>query len=135
GMPWGRNVASTLSHMQDTPIDPASQRAVQDDVRSLRALTGGSVFIVRSDAAFYYLAGALRNPTPYDFAARRDFGRGGERGVFDLLEHDRVRFACVPDDGPVPPGRPDFRPREVISAVRVRFRYVARLRACTLFED
>ena len=95
GLPGNGSPASTLSHMRGVAMDSASQRATVRDVTALRALTGGSVFIVRADAAFYYLAGNLRNPTPYDFAARSDFGGDGEEGVVELLDRHRVRFACV----------------------------------------
>ena len=94
------------------------------------------MFIVRADAAFYYLAGALHNPTPYDFAARSDFGRGGEGGVIHLLDRHRIRFACVSGARRWhPSGGPDFEPHEVTRAVREHFHYVARLSMCTLYED
>jgi len=60
----------------------------------LRELTGGTVFLLRPDAAVWYLATGLRNPTPYDYPLASPFGPDGQQVLADNLASGRVRSCC-----------------------------------------
>jgi hypothetical protein len=60
----------------------------------LRELTGGKVFLLRPDAAVWYLATGLRNPTPYDYPLASTFGPDGQQVLADNLASGRVRSCC-----------------------------------------
>ncbi len=60
----------------------------------LRGPTAGTVFLLRPDAAVWYLATGLRNPTPYDYPLASPFGPDGQRTLALNLGSGRVRFCC-----------------------------------------
>jgi hypothetical protein len=60
----------------------------------LRGLTGGTVLLLRPDAAVWYLATGLRNPTPYDYPLASPFGPDGQQVLVDNLRSGRVRYCC-----------------------------------------
>jgi hypothetical protein len=125
---------SALPHLGSSPVLAADARGTARDVAELRRVTGGRVFIIRADAAYYYLAGNLRNPTPYDFPVLSDFGSAGERGVIRLVEQHRIPYACVRrHDDPPPVDSPDFRPLALNHAVRHDMRLVAHLNICDVY--
>jgi hypothetical protein len=126
---------SALRAVGSSPVLAADVHGTQRDTERLRSLTGGSVFIIRGDASYYYLAGGLRNPTPFDFPVLSDFGSSGEEGVIDSIEAHRIHFVCVPaSDGHPPLSGPDFRPLALEHAVRRDMYRVARLSLCDLYS-
>lgn len=62
----------------------------------LRERTGGRVFLLRPDASFWYLAGGLENPTPYDYPYASVFGPHGQEEVIDDIRAGRVEWVCWP---------------------------------------
>ena len=62
--------------------------------RELHTLTGGTVFLLRPDAAVWYLATGLRNPTPYDYPLASPFGPDGQQQLAANLASGRVRYCC-----------------------------------------
>jgi 4-amino-4-deoxy-L-arabinose transferase-like glycosyltransferase len=134
GIAGDDGTAAALPHLGGAPELASDARITRHDVAELRRLTGGDVFIVRADAAYFYLAGGLRNPTPYDFPVLTDFGRAGERGIVSLVARQKVPFACVAaSDGTAPVDTPDFRPLLLNHAIRHDMRFVARLAICNLY--
>jgi hypothetical protein len=129
-------VSSVLRHLQGPPIPLRAEQAIQNDVARLHTLTGGIVFIVRLDAATFYLAGNLKDPTPYDFPARSDFGSAGETGIVKRMRSHRIKYACVSaKDSPLRPDQLDFRPLHINHFIRSHFHFVAHLEACDLYQD
>ena len=131
--PADRVVATKLAHFDGTMISANNETRLRADLADLRADTHGSVFIVQAQAAFYYLAGGLHNPTPYDFPARTDFGPGGQRGVLTLLRHTHTRWVCLPK----PPRRGTkpsaTAPLELQHGVTLSYHLVERLHVCDLY--
>ncbi len=129
-------VPSTFPHLRGPPISPRNEQIVKHDIAKLHELAGGDVFIVRTDAAYYYLAGNLRNPTPFDFPAESDFGPKGDQAVLDLINRHQIKFACINHhDPPAIPGHIDFRPLRINRAIRHRFHLIAYLHSCDLYQD
>ena len=60
----------------------------------LRELTGGTVFLLRPDAAVWYLATGLLNPTPYDYPLASPFGPEGQQVLRGNLASGKVRYCC-----------------------------------------
>src|SRR5262249_41813031 len=77
------------------PEDVRAQHEERATDTSPMRRTGGTIFIVRQDAAFWYLAGRLHNPLPFDYPSRADFGGNGERGVIQRLDRGAARWICL----------------------------------------
>jgi hypothetical protein len=127
-------VASALPHLDGDPIQPAEEQAIERDARTMRAITGGAVLIVRPDASFYYLAGGLRDPTAFDYPTETDFGAHGEGDVVRLIRRGQVPFACIHHEHPTTPDRADLRPLALIHAVERYYVYVGPMRVCRLYR-
>jgi len=91
GLGFGNSI---LAHFEDTPRAPTDVR-LRDSLARLHRLTGGDVFIVRSDASYLYLGGGLRNPTRYDFPVRSDLGSSGQAGVVRDITRGSLRWVCL----------------------------------------
>jgi hypothetical protein len=131
--PTDHVVNASLAHFDGTMISARNEVSLRADLADLRADTHGSVFIVRAQAAFYYLAGGLRDPTPFDFPAVTDFGSGGQRGVLTLLRRTHTRWVCLPA-----PPRPRTRssstaPLELERGLARSYHLVERLHLCDLY--
>ena len=130
-----RVVAAQLAHFDGTLISDKNQTHLRADFADLRADTHGSVFIVEAQAAFYYLAGGLRDPTPFDFPARTDLGPGGQRGVLTLLHRTHTRWVCLPK-APRRGTRPSATaPLELQHDLARSYRLVERLHFCDLYSS
>ena len=82
-----------------TPFDgvnawPWDLAEVMAGGEELRRLTGGTVFLLRPDAAVWYVATGLRNPTPYDYPLASPFGPDGQQVLATNLASGRVRYCC-----------------------------------------
>jgi hypothetical protein len=73
-----------------SPVTPAALAAG----RTIEEVTGGRVLVLRGDAAQWYLALGLRNPTAYDYPLASTFGRRGQQDVADRLTRGDVEW-CV----------------------------------------
>ena len=93
-----------------------------------------SVFIVRLDAAFYYLVDHVKDPTPYDFPGVSDLGADDQDGVIRLLRTGSVRWVCVPR-APGPEGSASpTRPLRLESFVRHHFVWAGSVHICSLYR-
>jgi hypothetical protein len=91
--------ATRLPSPSGTPFDgvnscPWDLEEVMAGGEELRRLTRGTVFLLRSDAAVWYLASGLRNPTPYDYPLASTFGPNGQQVLAANLASGQVRFCC-----------------------------------------
>jgi hypothetical protein len=127
-----RVVAANLAHFEGTMISAKNEALLRADLADLRADTHGSVFIVEAQAAFYYLAGGLEDPTPFDFPARTDLGPGGQSGVLRLLRRTHTRWVCLPN--PRATTKPSSTaPRELQHALARSYQLAERLHFCDLY--
>jgi hypothetical protein len=79
-------------HGVPAPDLPPEAGALGD---ALREATGGVVFLLRPDAALWYLACGLTNPTPYDYPLASTFGPTGQQEVAQQLRDGRIGWCCV----------------------------------------
>jgi hypothetical protein len=128
-----RVVAADLAHFDGTMISAVSQTQVHADLRALRSATRGSVFIVEPGAAFYYLAGGLRNPTPYDFPARTDLGADGQSGALALLQRRHTRWVCIPKPVRRVQTVSSTAPLELERGIQHSYHFFERLHFCDLY--
>jgi hypothetical protein len=126
-----RVVAATFAAFAGTLTSASSEQEVRSDLAALWASTGGNVFIVNARAAFYYLAGGLRNPTPFDFPARTDFGAAGESGVARRLRQAGVRWVCLRS---VSARNSSVSPVDLERQLRARMMFVEHLHSCDLYR-
>jgi 4-amino-4-deoxy-L-arabinose transferase-like glycosyltransferase len=110
----------------------ATQRRTTADLVSLRRATGGTVFLEFLSASYYYLAGALRNPTRYDYPAQSDVGSGGETAVIRALARGKVKWACLLTADSATPASITL--KRVERYIRTRFAFARRLNACDLYR-
>ncbi len=83
------------------------RNAWPDDTEAVREVAGDEVFLLRPDASFFYLAGQLENPTPYDFPLASTFGPHGQDAIAAAISSGGVRWVCYPGPygGPLAPTR------------------------------
>ena len=84
-----------LPHLRGIPVMRMASGAKPSDGAGLRDLTGSRVLLLRPDAAFWYLASDLRNPTAYDFPYASIFGPDGQRETIDRIERGDIRWVCL----------------------------------------
>ncbi len=65
-----------------------------DDTEEVRRIAGSRVFVLRADAAYFYLCGGLENPTPYDYPFASTFGSTGQAKVIDAIRRGQVTWVC-----------------------------------------
>jgi hypothetical protein len=95
----GRTARTSLTGLGSGPFAgvvtaPWDLDAMAAGAAQLRETTGGTVFLLRPDAAVWYLVTGLRNPTPYDYPLASPFGRDGQRVLAANLTSGRVRYCC-----------------------------------------
>lgn len=86
-----------LPHLRGLPVPRKAPGSRPADGGELRAMTGGRVFLLRPDAALWYLAADLRNPTPYDYPYASVFGPDGQRETIAAIEAGAVEWVCWPE--------------------------------------
>jgi hypothetical protein len=93
-----------LPHLRLLPVRRQSG-TWPDETETLRSVAGDDVFILRRDAPFFYLAGQIRNPTPYDYPLAPTFGPDGQAEVITEIASGAVRWICYPGPagGPLAP--------------------------------
>lgn len=87
-------------------LSPMPARSLTDGER-VRDTAGRRVLVLRSDAAQWYLALDLRNPTPYDYPLASTFGRAGQEDVAARLRRSDIEWCLMApaDAGPLTPER------------------------------
>ena len=89
-------VALAISLRRIQVARPSDDRLESAHGAVLRERTGGRVFLLRGDASFWYLAGGLENPTPYDYPLASVFGPHGQREVIQDICDGRITWVCWP---------------------------------------
>ena len=87
-------------------LSPMPARSLTDGKR-VRDTAGRRVLVLRSDAAQWYLALDMRNPTRYDYPLASTFGRAGQEDVAARLRRSDVEWCLMApaDAGPLTPDR------------------------------
>lgn len=85
-----------VPHLHGLPVPSRLAPDLAAGARALREATGGDVFVLRPDAGFWYVAGDLENPTPFDYPLASTFGPHGQQDVVDAIAAGRVRWVCFP---------------------------------------
>ena len=116
---------------QGTLLLPGEWRGVVRDAAELRARVGADrkVLILRLEAGFYYLAGGLRNPTPYDYPDAFEFGAKGLTELRSALANQTIRFTCIGHTYPR-----ELEPEGAIATVHAHAWLVAKLPGCDLWR-
>jgi hypothetical protein len=130
-----RVALSDIPHFSGTMVSAASETRDRADFSELRQDTHGTVFLAFLSAGYYYLAGGLHDPTPYDYPGRSDLGANGEPGVVHTLRLRHVRWVCLQRTGSTQQNQSPIAPRQLDSYVRHSFRFVAHLNACNLYQS
>ena len=89
---------TAFAHFDATAVPSRFRAAVADIHAFARTHTDGEIFVLREDAAFWYLTTGVRDPLPYDIPEVSDFGSGGEHGVIARLRARRGRVG-LPEAG------------------------------------
>jgi hypothetical protein len=121
-VPGGPFAGALLAAGQWQEIDGAAK-----ELRS-RIGADAKVLILSQEAGLLYMAGGMRNPTPYDYPDAFEFGAGGLARVKAALVNYTINYTCISRRY-----GPGLEPVRVIAAVQARSRLVARLRACELW--
>ncbi len=128
----GNYQASNLPHFRGAlmKIDQLAQISAQ--LEALKDKTVGEApFLLTSQAAFYYLAGGLTNPTPFDYPLVTAFGRNGEAEVVAAIAGQQIRSVCVGDPGGAVSALP---PRLLWGYIEQNMEPVAQLGFCVLYR-
>jgi len=86
-----------LERMNRISMPSHDAQAFLRSVRSLQehAGTDRSLFILHPNAAVYYLASGLRNPTRYDFPLVTTFGPNGQQQLIERIRSREIASICV----------------------------------------
>lgn len=103
---------------------------IDGGAKELRSRIGADakVLILSQEAGLLYMAGRMRNPTPYDYPDAFEFGAGGVERVKAALVNYTINYTCISRRY-----GPGLEPVRVIATVQAHSRLVARLRACDLW--
>ncbi len=121
---------STLPHFGGVWLTKEEHAKLQRYATTLRAATEGEQpFLLSSQAAFYYLAAGLDNPTPFDYPLETAFGLHGQADVMAAIREGRIRWVCL-----------KHAPRYQMAAHRLaqfvidHMEQAADLKSCTLYR-
>ena len=88
--------SSRLPHFRGPMIAADTERRLAASTRAMiDAAEGPSMFVLGTDAGFWYLATGLRNPTPFDIPAKTSVGRTGTESLLGRLSSGRLTPVCV----------------------------------------
>ena len=87
------------------------------------------VFLLTSDAGFYYLVSGIRNPTRIDYPLVASMGRDGEERLIAAIRSRHVPLVCV---RPYPD--PLLRPARLEKYVQTEMHFVSHLGFCDLYQ-
>jgi hypothetical protein len=89
------SVDREVPHLRGLPVVRRTG-LTSGELAELRERTEGRAFVLRPDAALWYLAADLRNPTPYDYPYASTFGPAGQGETIDAIRAGDVRWVCWP---------------------------------------
>jgi hypothetical protein len=123
------NIPSPFRHFGGSLIDRTEAAHLAANLRVIGSLQrDGRTFIIAQNAAFYYLAGGLRNPTPFDYPFVMSFGRTGEERTIRMIAEGRIMRVCVDKDMAV-----EMQPGSLISFVKSRMKPISSDASCKLY--
>jgi hypothetical protein len=87
---------STLPHFRNVWLAKREHAKLHRYTAALRAeAQGGQLFILNSQAAFYYLVADLANPTPFDYPLETAFGLHGQAAVMAAIKEAQISTVCL----------------------------------------
>jgi hypothetical protein len=101
----------------------------RDREQLVAAAVRGPIFLLTSDAAFYYLVSQIKNPTPIDYPLRNSMGFDGEGRIIKAIQSGQIQLVCVRSYP-----NPRLRPLRLEEFVRREMHLVNRLRFCDLYQ-
>jgi hypothetical protein len=122
---------STLDHFRGPLMLPARQAELAATASRLREAAGGRpVFILDTEAGFWYLTAGLANPTPFDIPAATSIGTAGVPWLLSRLADGRIDQVCLDESPPGP-----LALESVASFVRSRFTGGPDVGPCRLYRS
>jgi hypothetical protein len=89
-------VTSEIPHFRGIRVSQAEYTRLRDEAGRLSTLTADRrLFLLGPHAGFYYLAGGLTNPDPFDFPYASVFGRAGQDEVISRIRAHQIRSVFV----------------------------------------
>jgi hypothetical protein len=116
------------------PIDAVAQQELAATRLAPLRQTRGAVFVVRQDAAFWYIAGGFHDPLPFDYPANSDFGNAGQSGVIRDVVRRAVRWICLPPRRERHAFAWKLAPTRLEAWVRRHLRHVTSVQRCELYR-
>ena len=95
-------VTMTRPHFRGIGWMPSEADKFETAIAEIEAAAtpGNSLLLLLPDAATYYLASGVKNPTPYDFPLASVFGRNGQQTVRNQIASGAIPKVCVADAFP-----------------------------------
>ncbi len=122
--------AGWLPSLRGARFAPGVQLGLLHEATTLVALTAGEpLFILKPNAARYYLLTGLRNPTPFDYPLRTTFGSDGEQRLIQRIGAHRLSRVCLGNEVPA-----RLLPAALITAVRERMYLRGEVAPCRLYR-
>jgi hypothetical protein len=87
---------STLPHFRGLIVPKIWHKDKIDLIEEIKTITGGEETLILSvEGSIIYLAGNLKNPTPFDFYSVNAFGTDGEQKVIDKINSTQIKFVYI----------------------------------------
>ncbi len=125
---------SGIPRFAGVPVPADLRTRIQRLRRGLRTQSDGQVFIVRDDAAFWYLTTGIRDPLPFDYPEVSDLGAQGQAGVIHRLHRGEARWVCLRPGHHVGRTQAALRPVTLETWVRSHFELITQLPGCNLYQ-
>ncbi len=88
---------SVLPHLSGVFVPVEQDSAVRASAERLQSYANrDEVLLLNRDASLYYLAGGLRNPTPFDYPLVNSFGHNGQEQVALAIDRAEIKVVCLP---------------------------------------
>ena len=121
---------SRLPHLRGALLEWQHEAELARASHELAAAgTGAKLFLLSSNAGFYYLTSGLPNHTPFDYPFVTTFGRRGESRVLASLRDGRLTAVCLD-----PKIEPALAPPLLLDFVERRMSPDRDLGVCTLYH-
>jgi hypothetical protein len=94
---------STLPHFRGPLVTEDTEHRLAEKARALADASGGKpVFVLSTDAGFWYLASGVKNPTPFDIPTMTSVGQSGVAWLLTQLSSRSLMQVCVGNGPPTP---------------------------------
>jgi hypothetical protein len=119
-----------LPHFEFVMLRRSEIAQLQRNREALMAVAKrGPVFLLTSEAGFYYLVSGVRNPTGIDYPLVASMGRDGEERLIAAIRSRHLSLVCV---RPFPV--PQLRPARLEKYVQTEMHFVSHLGFCDLYQ-